>query len=133
MRAQEAYMGQAFRMAKEILIARRLKWCILSGYYGFLWPSTVIENYDMKMEPVTENTDWECFDMLNNRQYGKLLTADHVVVIGSRLYSDAATHLLQRTVDAPLAGLPIGRMLQKIMLREWIHEPTTGKRILSTK
>lgn len=115
MPARDAYTGQAFRLARHQLERARLKWCILSGYYGFIWPSTIIEDYDVKMEPVDESTVWdECFGAINNRQYARLMTAERIVVLGSKLYADAATVLLRRPVEAPLVGLPIGRMLSAL-------------------
>ena len=115
MPARDAYTGQAFRMARHHLERLSLKYCILSGWYGFLWPDTKIEHYDVKMEPVTEDTCWdECFGFINDRQYGRLMTAERIVVLGSKLYSEAAAILLQRPVEAPLAGLSIGHMLAAI-------------------
>jgi hypothetical protein len=113
--ARDAYTGQAFRMARQRLERAGAKWCILSGYYGFIWPSTVIENYDVKMEPVNESTVWdECFGAITNRQYARLMTAERIVVLGSKLYANAAAVLLHRQVEAPLVGLPIGKMLQRL-------------------
>lgn len=110
--ARDAYTGQAFRIARRILEKAGAKWCILSGYYGFIWPSTVIENYDVKMAPVDEHTVWlECFGFITNRQYARLMTAERVVVLGSKLYADAAAALLRRPVESPLLGMPIGKML----------------------
>lgn len=118
--ARDAYIGSAFKLARWMLERNRLKWCILSAHYGFIWPSTVIDSYDVKMTPVTEHTVWdECFGSINNRQYARLMTAGSVVVLGSRLYADAAAALLRRPVEAPLAGMSIGRMLQAIKLGEW--------------
>lgn len=122
--ARDAYQGQAFRMARQALERRKLKWCILSAGYGFLWPDTLIEDYDEKMQPVTPDTVWDdCFGSISNRQYGRLFTADRYVSLGSRLYADAAATLLQRPVEAPLAGLPIGRMLSRLAHGDW-HRPT---------
>jgi hypothetical protein len=118
--ARDAYTGQAFRMARERLECSGAKWCILSGYYGFIWPSTVIENYDVKMEPVDESTVWDdCFGAITNRQYARLMTAERIVVLGSKLYANAAAVLLGRKVDAPLVGLPIGKMLQQLACGEF--------------
>jgi len=115
MPARDAYTGQAFRLLRHKLERSKAKWCILSGFYGFLWPDTFIENYDVKMQPVNADTVWDdCFGHITNRQYAKLMTADRVVVLGSKLYADAAGILLGREVESPLAGLPIGKMLQKI-------------------
>jgi len=128
--ARDAYTGQAFRIARHQLEKAGQKWCILSGYYGFLWPSTVIENYDQKLQPVDESTVWdECFGAINNRQYGRLMAAKRVVVLGSKLYATATEVLLRRKVEAPLAGLPIGKMLQKLATQNFatlthvIHHP----------
>ena len=125
MRAGDAYAGQAFKMAKDCLQRMNRKWCILSGYYGFLWPDTVIENYDVKMEPVDEDTVWDdCFSHITNRQYARLMTADRIVVLGSRLYANSAAVLLNRPVEAPLAGLPIGKMLAELSRASWLSTPT---------
>ena len=109
-------------MARHRLEKAGAKWCILSGYYGFIWPSTVIENYDVKMQPVDESTVWdECFGFISNRQYARLMTADRIVVLGSKLYANAASVLLCRSVEAPLVGLPIGRMLSALSQGTFLH------------
>ncbi len=124
MPARDAYTGQAFRIARQHLERSKAKWCILSGFYGFLWPSTRIENYEAKMQPVTSETVWdECFGMLSDRQYGRLMSADSITVLGSRLYAEAAAALLRRPVDAPLAGLPIGKMLSQLSRASWTLTP----------
>jgi hypothetical protein len=121
MLARDAYQGGAFRMARALLEEAGARWCILSGGYGFLWPTSSIEAYDTKMEPVTEETVWdECFSQITNRQYARLMTAGRIVVLGSRLYADAAAVLLRRPVEAPVAGLPIGKMLSAIKRAEWL-------------
>lgn len=113
--ARNAYAGQAFTMLRDRLESAGQRWCILSGFYGFVWPTTIIEHYEQKMEPVTEDTQWDdCFGHITNRQYATLMTAERVVVLGSALYATAASVLLKRPVSAPLAGLTIGRMLQRI-------------------
>lgn len=125
MPAKEAYLGHAFQFCRRTLERHRLQWCILSGHYGFLWPTTVIENYDVKMQPVTESTCWEnCFGEITNRQYAKLMTAQNITCLGSRLYADAARILLRRPVAAPVAGLSIGRMLSELQRCHWLpHTP----------
>jgi hypothetical protein len=124
MPARDAYTGQAFRMARHHLERSKVKWCILSGFYGFLWPSTWIENYEAKMQSVTSETVWdECFGMLSDRQYGRLMSAESITVLGSRLYADAAAALLRRPVNAPLAGLPIGKMLSQLSSASWLLTP----------
>ena len=111
MLAKDAYTGTAFKICRAELERQILKWCILSASYGFIWPTTTIEWYDEKMTPVTEETCWdECFGFITNRQYGRLMTAERTVVLGSRLYANAAAVLLRRPVESPVAGLPIGRM-----------------------
>lgn len=125
--ARDAYTGQAFRMLRQTMEREKLKWCILSGGYGFLWPTSVIEWYDEKMRPLRKDEPWDdCFEEMNQRQYGQLMNADVVSVLGSRLYADVAEELLvnrsifRGEVRKPLAGLPIGKMLQAIHRREWL-------------
>ena len=113
MMAQDAYAGQCFKLARKWCVSHRVKWCILSGLYGFLWPDTLIEFYDQKMEPLDER-DFMAFDAIKQKQYGRLRGAKRVVVLGSRLYADVAAGLLDRKVEAPLAGLPIGKMLASL-------------------
>lgn len=122
MPARDAYAGQLFRLCRAALEREGLKWCILSAHYGFIWPTTVIEWYDVKMTPVTEATVWDdCFGHITNRQFARLMTAQRVMVLGSRLYADAAAALLKRPVSAPVAGLPIGRMLAEIRRGHWLQ------------
>jgi hypothetical protein len=117
MLAKNAYAGTAFKICRAELERQKLKWCILSASYGFIWPTTYIEWYDEKMTPVTEDTDWEnCFGFITNRQYARLMTAEHIVVLGSNLYANAAAVLLRRPVESPVAGLPIGKMLASLKL-----------------
>ncbi|RYD47653.1 MAG: hypothetical protein EOP85_05070 [Verrucomicrobiaceae bacterium] len=120
MPARDAYTGQCFRMLRQGLERHRLKWCILSAHYGFIWPTTLIEWYDVKMTPLRPDECWDdCFGHITNRQYARLLTTREITVLGSRLYADAAAILLDRPVCAPFAGLPIGRMLSCIHRGQW--------------
>ena len=65
----------------------------------------------------TRTTYWEdCFEYITNRQYARLMTANRTVVLGSRLYCNASASLLNRIVEAPVSGLPIGKMLQALPL-----------------
>lgn len=123
--ARDAYDGQAFKTARRLLENAGAKWCILSGKYGFLWPDTVIEDYNEKMD-ADPHRPWEGeFDALKQKQYGRLMSARRVVVLGSRLYADSAAVMLDRLVEAPLAGLPIGKMLQKLSSGVWLSHPNS--------
>jgi hypothetical protein len=125
MPAKDAYTGQGFRGIRRQLEMDRSKWCILSAWYGFLWPDTWIEHYDVKMKPLKPGEPWdECFGMLTERQYGKLCSAEAVTVLGGKLYADAAEELLSRTrfkgpVHRPFAGLQIGHLLSAVKRGEW--------------
>jgi hypothetical protein len=112
--AREAYAGQAFLMLRRWVESERAPWCILSGWYGFLWPDTRIEHYDFKITTPGADDSWEAFAALKQKQYGRLRAAKRVTVLGSRLYADNAAWLLDRKIEAPFAGLTIGRMLQAI-------------------
>lgn len=126
MPARDAYVGTGFRMLRRQLEMDHAKWCILSGHYGFLWPDTLIGDYNVKMEPVTPATVWDdCFGHITDRQYGRLMSAAAVTVLGSRFYADAAAVLLKRPVHAPFAGLSIGRILSAINRGEWRNPQLT--------
>jgi hypothetical protein len=135
MPAKIAYQGQAFQICRRILEREKLKWCVLSAHYGFIWPTTKIEMYDVKMEPVTEETCWDdCFGYITNRQYARLMTSERIVVLGSQLYASAASVLLKRPVEAPVAGMTIGYMVQRLHSGAWLKVPNndypTTSRIL---
>lgn len=120
--AREAYAGTAFRICRDALEAAGARWCILSGEYGIIWPTTVISDYDTKMEPVTAETVWfDCFSELTEDQFSALQAAEAVTVLGSELYATAARHLLEREVAAPVAGLPIGKMLAALKSQTWFN------------
>ncbi len=118
--ARDAYDGGAFKIARRMLESAGAKWCILSGHYGFLWPDTVIEDYNQKMDP-DPHRPWEGeFDHIKQKQYGRLIAAHRIVVVGSKLYAQSAAVMLDRPVEAPLAGLPIGKMLQSLICGTWL-------------
>jgi len=115
LRARDAYTGQVFRIARRWIESIHAKWCILSGGYGFIWPDTLIEDYDCKIEPVSDDMCWiGAFDAIKQKQYGRLVQAQRIVVLGSRLYAENAAWLLERKVEAPFSGMPIGKMLAAI-------------------
>ncbi len=113
--ARDAYQGQSFKIARGRIEQAKAQWCILSAHYGFIWPSTIIEDYNVKMTPIKDGECWdECFGFINNRQYAKLMTAERYVCLGSRVYGNAAAHLLEKPVEMPVAGLPIGCMMRAL-------------------
>lgn len=121
-------MGQAFRFSRDAVERRGQPYFILSAHYGLLAPDSVIENYNVKMSPLSPDDQWDtCFDNVTDEQLHLLRTADRIIVLGSRLYSDAAAVLLGRSVEAPLAGLPIGRMLNALRVGMWDSLPKQWK------
>jgi hypothetical protein len=120
MRADEAYTGQAFRMAKDALRKARARWFILSAWYGLIRPSTCIEHYDVKMTPIVPGDSWdEGFRYVTDKDL-HLLRTSPAICLGSDLYANALEWMLERTVERPVAGLPIGRMLQALKAGHWI-------------
>ena len=126
--AREAYMGQAFRFSRDAVERKGRPWFILSGFYGLLAPDATIENYDHKMTPFKPGDQWDnCFEHVTDDQLDQLRGADRVVVLGSRLYAEAAEVMLGRPVECPLAGLPIGRMLNALRVGMWDSLPRQWK------
>jgi hypothetical protein len=127
MPAREAYTGTAFKIARDLLESVHARWCILSGYYGFLWPDTRIAYYDAKIDP-DPLRPWEApFDSLKQKQYGRLISSTHIILLGSTLYARSAEVLLNRPIQAPLAGLSIGKALQLLKSQTWLSLPTSSK------
>jgi hypothetical protein len=114
--ARSAYAGQLFTMARDRIEAARHDYVILSGKYGFVSPLKGIAHYEQRIEPVRSPADMpHAFEHLVGDPTGAgLRCASRIIVIGGRLYAEAAAALLRRHVEAPIAGLPIGRMLQAI-------------------
>jgi len=114
--ARSAYAGQLFTMARNRIEAARHDYVILSGKYGFVSPLQLIAHYEQRIEPVRGPADMpHAFERLVGDPTGAgLRCASRIIVIGGRLYAEAAAALLRRHVEAPIAGLPIGRMLQAI-------------------
>lgn len=114
--ACNAYAGQLFRMARQQCNEARAAWCILSGKYGFVSPLAGIDYYEQRMQPVRGLEDMpHAFERLHGDPTGGgIRCASRIIVLGSALYANAAAALLRRHVEAPLAGLPIGRMLQRM-------------------
>lgn len=114
--ARELYIGGAFKIASARLDSLRRPWIVLSALYGFVSPAAKIETYEKKMEPLQAGQAWDdCFEHISMRAQLELQrSSNRVVVLGSKLYADAAAVLLGRPVEAPVAGLPIGRMLSAL-------------------
>lgn len=114
--ARSAYAGQLFTMARQRIEAARHDYVILSGKYGFVSPLKGIADYEQRMQPVRSLADMpHAFDHLVGDPTGAgLRCASRIIVIGGRLYAENAAALLRRHVEAPLAGLPIGRMMQAV-------------------
>jgi hypothetical protein len=114
--ARSAYAGQLFTMARQRIEAARHSYVILSGKYGFVSPLKGIAHYEQRMQPVRSLADMpHAFERLHDDPTGAgLRCASRIIVIGGRLYAEAAAALLRRHVEAPLAGLPIGRMMQQV-------------------
>ena len=74
------------------------------------------------MEPLDER-DFMAFNAIKQKQYGRLYAARRVIVLGSRLYPSVAAGLLERDVEAPLAGLSIGKMLALLSRAEFFRLP----------
>jgi hypothetical protein len=126
--AREAYVGQAFKFASEACERKGLPYFILSAGYGLICPDTVIENYNVKMTPLSPDDQWDnCFEHVTDEQLAQLRAADRVVMLGGKVYADAAEVLLGRPIERPLAGLGIGRMLNALRVGMWHSLPKQWK------
>lgn len=115
--AKDAYTGPLFRLARRFAETYGYPWIILSAKYGFIEPDHVIPgNYDVtfrdpKTNPVT-------VDILRRQvEEKKLYRYQKLIVLGSKYYVDMVRRAFQNyniEIEAPLEGLPIGKMLRKL-------------------
>ncbi len=116
-KAKEAYIGPLFKLAKRYAEALGCDWIILSAKYGFIEPDYIIPgNYnvtfrDPKSNPIS-------VDYLRKQVIDKkLYKYGRIVVLGSKYYSSIVRRVFSEfnvEVEAPLEGLPIGKMLSKL-------------------
>jgi len=113
-KAREAYVGPLTRLM--IQYAEKFhpgNWVILSAKYGFLWPDEEIEPYDVTFP---RKIDTVIVDKLRKQAEVKGLTRyRRIIVLGSKRYSEVVKRVfLDREVVAPLAGLGLYKMMQKL-------------------
>jgi hypothetical protein len=114
--AKDAYIGPLFSAERRVAEVWGRPWMILSAKYGFLEPTARIENYDVSFaKPNTSPTSEETLRR-QVREFGLDRLGD-VVVLGGTAYAAAARAAFAGTnvqVTAPVAGLPLGKMLHHL-------------------
>jgi len=121
--AKEAYIGPLFKLARKYVERKGYDWIILSAKYGFIEPDYIIpENYnvtfkDPKTKPISLDT------LRRQVKEKKLYRYSKVIVLASKQYVEIVRKAFQDyniRIEAPLEGLPIGKMLKK--LKHMINE-----------
>jgi len=116
--AKEAYVGPLSK--KTIEYAQTFhpqSYVILSAKYGFLLPEDKIENYNAACNKNPIVTPAELRRQAAEKVVNgvKLEEYDRVVVIGSSCYCNWVKEVFgEEKVECPIAGLPIGKMMQRI-------------------
>jgi len=115
--ARDLYVSQLFQGLRRYAEANADRWYILSASHGLLRPDQVIAPYEQTLNvmPRAERLRWA------ERVQKQLDTelpkgADVIMLAGMRYRQDLEPYLRQRgfSVSVPLAGLPIGKQLQKL-------------------
>ena len=107
--AQDMYVSTLFRLMKEAVAGNQ--WYILSGKYGLLEPTTVIEPYDVSVNRMTwaENLEWSwrVFAALEEIHQGETI----VFLAGKSYRRCLEPILIERGImtEVPMRTLGIGQ------------------------
>jgi len=112
-KAKDAYVGNLFKLAKELVIKLNAPWWIISAKYGILAPDEEIENYNMhikqsKLTPEIIKKQLIEKGIVNYKKIVILAGTDYCKLI-EKVAKDLGIH-----VETPLKGLPLGKMLAKL-------------------
>jgi len=116
--AKDAYVGPLSR--KTIEYAQTFhpeSYVILSAKYGFLLPDEKISDYDAYCSKNPAITIPELKKQAVEKKVNGIALKDYdrVVIIGGSCYCNWAREVFgEDKVECPLAGLPIGKMLQRL-------------------
>ena len=81
---QDFFKGQLFGMLKKLAIEKELDWVVLSGKYGLLKPTDVVEPYDSKIE---NKKDIERIKVIALPVFEKLIkNYDNIIVLMGENY-----------------------------------------------
>ena len=115
--AKDAYISGYFKLNRKYAETFADRWVILSAKHGFIDPNYIIpENYDVtftkpKTKPITIE---ELKRQAQEKQLDKYKT---IIVLGGKTYAEKVRQAIPQAktrIKAPLAGLPIGKQMQKI-------------------
>jgi len=115
--AKEAYIGPLFKLARKYAERKGYDWIILSAKYGFIEPDyTISGNYNVTFNnPKTKPISLEI--LRKQVKEKKLYRYSRVIVLASKRYVEIVRKAFQGyniRIEAPLEGLPIGKMLAKL-------------------
>ena len=122
-RARDAYVGLPFRLNREYAERFGDQWVILSAKYGFISPDFIIpENYNVTFKK--RSTNPISLPQLREQVVRKQLNQfNKIVVLGGSDYANIVREAFKGfpvKIEAPLAGLPVGKAMAKV--REALKE-----------
>ena len=112
-KAKDAYIGNLFKLAKELVTKLNASWWIISAKYGILAPNEEIENYNIhiKQSKLTP-------EIIKKQLIEKgIVNYKRIIILASTKYCELiekAAKELGISVKTPLKGLPLGKMLSKL-------------------
>lgn len=116
--ARELYASQWFRLARAYVEAQGQPWGILSALHGLVMPEQVIAPYNARLHDLDRVHRREWANRVAQAVYYRLdiPRPGPIVVLAGRVYREPLARELADwfgyRVEAPLAGLGIGRQLQ---------------------
>ena len=118
--ARLAYAGQAFLFAREYIEAFDLPWIIISAKFGILWPEDQVSYYDCRLYGrYVPNEIMASVPLMPLPRRRVLLNFDRYICLGGAAYVRAAGLALEKEIEAPLAGMGIGKMLHSLKWANW--------------
>jgi hypothetical protein len=114
-KAEDAYISNYFKLCK--LYAQRFsdKWVILSGKYGIIEPTFILDDYDMKLKASEE------FKIKVRKQLTPIISDGFTQIISlcGNYYSRFLRNVLMPfglTVESPLQGMKIGERQRQLKI-----------------
>jgi len=120
-RARDLYTSPLFTKARAYVESHQMPWFILSAEYGLLEPDAEVEPYERTLNDmaVADRREWarRVLEQLEPRLAG----VQRIVILAGMRYREfllPRLNALCPRVEVPLEGLPIGKQLQWLTLRE---------------
>jgi cytoplasmic iron level regulating protein YaaA (DUF328/UPF0246 family) len=114
--AREAYSGAPFKVNREYAESVADRWVILSAKYGFIEPTTLINNYEVTFKKKSTNPVSGSTLKKQATDLG-LLQFEEVIVLGGKEYRSAVEDAFAGSAAKlifPFSGLTVGKAMHAV-------------------